>query len=577
MWLPVRGTETSRTLEWTAAMIGADSDITERKQAEDRLAATLAITQILAESPALIDAVPRVLETIGKSLGWEFGAIWTPDDADGVLHCFLIWHAPGTRFPEFEAVTRKRNFARGVGLPGRVWNRLTPAWIPDVTKDTNFPRAPIADAEGLHGAFAFPIMFGESFLGVMEFFSREIREPDRALLSMFASIGSQIGQFIERKRAEDALREADRRKDEFLATLAHELRGPLAPLRHMLEILKRADDNREIIDQARDTMERQLDQLVRLVDDLLDVNRITRGKLELRKERVELASVIYRSLEACRSLAEAAGHEVRVILPEQPIYLRADSARLAQVFGNLLHNAYKYTPPGGRVCFAAERQGSDVVATIKDSGIGIPADKLGVIFGLFAQVDHLSERSHGGLGIGLTLVKQFVEMHDGRVEATSDGPGLGSEFIVRLPCEVEIGPPQTAPSENVPRLAAPLRILVVDDNRDSAHSLAQLLMLDGHETACAFDGLEAVTAAEAFHPDVVLLDLGLPKLNGFEACRRIRARPSGQESTLVALTGWGQDEDRRKAREAGFDQHMVKPVNIVALTRLLAEFKPTRV
>ena len=420
-------------------MIGADSDITERKQAEDRLAATLAITQILAESPALIDAVPRVLETIGETLEWEVGVIWTTDSEAVELRCLQIWHAPGNRFANFEAVCRHRTFLPGIGLPGRVWKSLKPAWIPDVTKDTNFPRAPIADADGLHGAFAFPMLFGKAFLGVMEFFSREIREPDEALLSMFASIGSQIGQFIERKKAEHALKEADRRKDEFLATLAHELRGPLAPMRHMLEIVKRAGDDRKLIEQARDTMERQLDQLVRLVDDLLDVNRISRGKLELRKEQVELASVMYRSVEACRALADSAGHEVSVMLPKQPIYLRADPVRLAQVFSNLLHNACKYTPPGGRIRFAAERQGSDVVASVKDSGIGIPADKLCMIFGLFAQVDQSLERSHGGLGIGLTLVKQFVEMHDGRVMAMSDGPGRGSEFVVRLPILVEIG------------------------------------------------------------------------------------------------------------------------------------------
>jgi signal transduction histidine kinase/ActR/RegA family two-component response regulator len=559
-------------------MFGADSEISERRQAEDRLAATLAITQILADSPALIDAVPQVLQTIGETLGWEVGVIWTPDYQDNVLRCMKFWHAPGTRFPEFDVACRQRAFLPGIGLPGRVWKSFKPAWIPDVTRDSNFPRAPIADAEGLHGAFAFPILFGQTFLGVMEFFSREIREPDSAVLSMFASIGGQIGQFIERKRAEEALKEADRRKDEFLATLAHELRGPLAPLRHMLEIIKRASDNRELIEQARDTMERQLDQLVRLVDDLLDVNRISRGKLELRKEHVELASVVYRSVEACRSLTDAAGHEVSVILPQETIYLYADPVRLAQVFSNLLHNACKYTPPGGRIRFAAERQGSDVIASVKDSGIGIPPDKLSTIFQLFSQVDRSLERSDGGLGIGLTLVKQFVEMHDGRVEAMSDGAGLGSEFVVRLPILVDFRQQQETPAANdVSPSAAALRILVVDDNRDAASSLAQLLELDGHETALAHDGLQAVEACEAFRPDIVLLDLGLPKLNGFEACRRILAQRWGGDVTLVALTGWGQDEDRRRAKEAGFDHHMIKPINYGELTKLLANLKPTPV
>jgi signal transduction histidine kinase/CheY-like chemotaxis protein len=559
-------------------MIGAESDITGRRQAEDRLAATLAITQILAESPGLIDAVPRVLETIGQVLGWEVGAVWTAAADGDLLRCLEIWHAPGARFGEFEATCRKRSFAPGIGLPGRVWKSLKPAWILDVTRDANFPRAPIADAEGLHGAFAFPLMFGEKFLGVMEFFSREIRAPDAALLSMFASIGGQIGQFIERKQAEEALQEANRRKDEFLATLAHELRGPLAPLRHMLEIVKRAGDDRRLVEQARDTMDRQLDQLVRLVDDLLDVNRITRGQLELRKEQVELASVVYRSVEACRPLAESCAHAVTVQLPEQPIYLRADAVRLAQVFSNLLHNACKYTPPGGRIWFTAERQGSDVEARIKDSGIGIPADKLEHVFDLFAQVDRSLERTHGGLGIGLTLVKQFVEMHEGRVEALSDGSGLGSEFVVRLPILVQFDQRQPAPTPVMAaRAPAPLRILVVDDNRDSAHSLAQLLRLDGHDAESAHDGLEAMEASESLRPDVVLLDIGLPKLNGFEVCRRIRQHQWGSQMMLVALTGWGQDEDRRKAKDCGFDHHMVKPVNYQALMNLLAELKPSPV
>ncbi|HEY1860287.1 MAG TPA: PAS domain S-box protein, partial [Gemmataceae bacterium] len=385
-----------------------------------------------------------------------------------------------------------------------------------------------------------------------------------------------VRDITERKRTEKQmyallieLKEADRRKDEFLATLAHELRGPLAPLCNTLEIIKRADGG-DLLQQARDTTERQLGQMVRLVDDLLDVSRITRNKLELRRQSVELASIVYQAVETCRPLAESHRHEVTVALPPESIYINGDSVRLAQVFSNLLNNACKYTEPGGRIWLNAERQGSDVLVSVKDNGIGIPPGMVPHIFEMFMQVDRTLERSGGGLGIGLTLVKQLVELHDGRVEAFSDGPGLGSEFVVRLPILVD-KPERRAtvpPIAGTPATAR--RILVVDDNVDSAESLAVLLKVTGNETHTAYDGLEAVEAAQQFRPEVVLLDIGLPRLNGYDAARRIREQPWGKNMLLVALTGWGQDEDRRKLKDAGFDHHMVKPVDYTALMTLLA-------
>ena len=366
------------------------------------------------------------------------------------------------------------------------------------------------------------------------------------------------------------LQHTDRRKDEFLATLAHELRGPLAPLSNMLEVMKRADGNRDTNQQAQVMMERQVGQLVRLVDDLLDVSRITRNRLELRKQSVELASVVHHVLETCRPMAKEFEHEVTVTLPLEPIYLHADPTRLAQVFSNLFSNACKYTEPKGQVWLTAERQADEVVVTIKDTGIGIPPDKLENIFEMFSQVDTALERSQGGLGIGLTLVKRLVEMHDGTVEARSAGPGRGSEFIVRLPIVIK----QPQPQRRIEAIGAEAakaarRILVVDDNPDSAASLAMLLTMSGNELCVAHDGLEAVSAAEQFGPDVVLLDIGLPKLNGFDAARRIREQPWGQSMTLIALTGWGQEEDRRKSKAAGFDHHLIKPVDYNTLAKLL--------
>jgi len=323
-------------------------------------------------------------------------------------------------------------------------------------------------------------------------------------------------------------------------------------------------------------MERQVGQMVRLVDDLLDVSRISRGKIELRRERIELASAIHHAVEAARPQFQSMDHALTVTLPPKPIFLNADPTRLAQVLGNLLSNACKYTYKGGQMCLTVEREGNQAVIRLRDNGIGIAPDQLPRIFEMFVQIDTSLERSVSGLGIGLTLVKSLVEMHDGTVEVHSAGVDQGSEFVLRLPIMVE--PPQSpppAPTVSKPTTTITRRILVVDDNQDSATSLAALLDLTGHKTHTAHDGLEAVEAAATFLPDVVLLDIGLPKLNGYDACRKIREQPSGKGIVLIALTGWGQDEDRRKSQAAGFDAHLVKPVDYDALMKLLAELRPT--
>jgi PAS domain S-box-containing protein len=366
----------------------------------------------------------------------------------------------------------------------------------------------------------------------------------------------------------DRLRDADRRKDEFLAVLAHELRNPLAPLRNALQVIRLSPD-RDAREHARTLMERQLEQMVRLVDDLLDVSRISRGKLELRRERVDLARVVQSAVETSRPLIEQMGHELAVVLPQQPVDVDADLTRLAQVFLNLLNNSAKYTEPGGRIRLTAGRQGGDVVVAVQDTGIGIPADKLPGVFDLFSQVEGAMSRSQGGLGIGLSLVKRLVEMHGGSVEARSDGPGKGSTFTVRLPAPAgEARPARAGGREEAPR--STLRILVVDDNRDGADSLAMMLRLLGNDTLTAYDGVEGVAAAGTYRPDVVLLDIGLPGLSGHDACRRIREQPWGEGMTLIAVTGWGQEDDVRRSHDAGFDRHMVKPVDPDALMKLLA-------
>ncbi|MGH8611031.1 MAG: hybrid sensor histidine kinase/response regulator, partial [Gammaproteobacteria bacterium] len=392
------------------------------------------------------------------------------------------------------------------------------------------------------------------------------------------------------RQAEEQLRrystdllEADRRKNEFLAMLAHELRNPLAPIRNALEVLRlktRPNDRRKsvsAVEAASAMMERQIGQMVRLVDDLLDESRVSRGKIELRRERSELASAVHHGVEAARPLCERMDHELTVTLPPQPVYLNADPTRLAQVVGNLLNNACKFTDRGGRIGVTVVREGGEAVIRVRDTGIGIATEELPRVFEMFTQLDTSLERSRGGLGIGLTLVKNLVEMHGGTVEVHSAGLGQGSEFMVRLPILVETAtPPPPEPTVSEPIPTPPRRILVVDDNRDSAESLAILLKLTGNETHTAYDGLEALEAAAMFKPDVVLLDIGLPKMNGFEAARKIREQLWGKKMTLVALSGWGQDEDRQKSREAGFDGHMVKPVDYAALTKLLAELQAAK-
>jgi CheY-like chemotaxis protein/two-component sensor histidine kinase len=369
------------------------------------------------------------------------------------------------------------------------------------------------------------------------------------------------------------LSEADRRKDEFLATLAHELRNPLAPIRNALQVL-RLSPGPEETERARTVMQRQLEQMVRLVDDLLDVSRITRGKLELRREPVALSAVIASAVETSRPMIDRFGHTLTVSLPSQPVVVDADLTRLAQVFSNLLNNSAKYMDRGGRIRLTGELRGADVVVTVKDSGIGIAPDQLTGIFEMFSQVDDSLKRSQGGLGIGLTLVKRLVEMHDGSIEARSDGLGQGAEFVVRLPVAAATPVQHESNGEPEARSAkSSMRILVVDDNRDNADSLTMLLGLLGNDTRTAYDGEEGVAAAREFRPDVMLLDIGLPKVNGYEACRRIRAEAWGAQVVLIAVTGWGQDDDRRRSLEAGFDHHLVKPVKPQDLMALLAELR----
>ena len=375
----------------------------------------------------------------------------------------------------------------------------------------------------------------------------------------------------ERKRTEDAVREADRRKDDFLATLAHELRNPLVPLRAGAAAIRKAGGDPETVLEYCTIMERQLQQLTRLVDDLLDVSNLAQRGLTLQRSRIELKAVVRMALEQSRFLVEEADHKLSVRLPDDSIVLDADPVRLGQVLTNLLSNAVKYTPRGGQIELQAERDGHGVRVSVRDNGLGIPPDKLDTIFEMFGQLDRSAETGYKGLGIGLTLVKALVRMHGGTVEAHSEGFGKGSVFHVWLPtaAATEAQVPAHTPAKASALGAANCRVLLVDDNRDVAKAMARWIRLLGHDTRIAFDGSEALQIASEFHPDVVLMDIGLPKLTGYDVAREMRSKAWGRTITLVAVTGWGREADRRQSQEAGFDQHLTKPVEPAVLEALL--------
>jgi PAS domain S-box-containing protein len=384
-----------------------------------------------------------------------------------------------------------------------------------------------------------------------------------------------IGVFqdiTERKRAEEELKQADRRKDEFIATLAHELRNPLAPIRNAVEMLGLCQSSDPDFEWSRNVIDQQVKHLARLVDDLIDVSRITRNRLVIKKERVSLTDVINGALNAARLLIEQRGHLLTVALPVEPVYLSADPVRLTQIFMNLINNAAKYTHERGQIRVDAERKNDSVTVRVADNGIGISTDEVSHLFDMFYQVDRSYDQAHGGLGIGLTLVKRLVEMHGGTVEAKSAGIGQGSEFVVSLPV---LGSSSAVSMDKDPveqKYKKRRRILVVDDYPSAAESLARRLKRFGNEVETALDGFEGVKRAEKFRPDIVLLDIGMPKLNGYKAAKMIREQPWGRDMVLIAFTGWGQEEDRQRTREAGFDAHLVKPVDYTKLSELLEKF-----
>lgn len=383
-----------------------------------------------------------------------------------------------------------------------------------------------------------------------------------------------IRQRDELRRNAEALLEADRRKDEFLATLAHELRNPLAPIRNGLQVLRMSPDS-NTAEQVRTMMERQITHLVRLIDDLLDVARVSQGKIDLHQERISVQSVLTAAVEVSHPLIEQRKHTLTMNIPENDLWLEGDSTRLAQIIGNLLNNAAKYTPEGGAITLSATTEGEDVLLSVTDNGLGISTDMLPKIFEMFTQVDNDLSRTQGGLGIGLALVKRLVEMHHGNITAHSDGLGHGSRFTVRLPlaASATASPAATNPT-NADAATAPLRVLIVDDNIPSAKTTGWMLELIGHQFILAHDGHAALETANTFLPDVVLLDIGLPGMNGYDVCKTLRKDARFRDTLIIAQTGWGQERDRQLATDAGFNHHLLKPIDFEKLSEQLALVKP---
>jgi PAS domain S-box-containing protein len=562
-------------------------DITSKKQAEqslvllkDELASQLTdlrrlhdMSTRLSKTLDLKMILEETLRTATAIENTDMGMISLVDSETGALKLATNLGIE----PDFLSLVQRA--PSGVGALGVCYAEKRRVIVEETETDPIFnDYRDAARLAGFRAVHSTPLITRAGRLvGVLSTHFRSPRKPTDRTMHLGDLCARQAVEFIENARLYSELQSSNRSKDEFLAVLAHELRNPLAPIRNSLHILRLSGELTPAGEKIQEVMERQVDHLVRMVDDLLEVSRISRGKIELRRQPLELATAILNAVETSRPLIDEAGHQLAISIPPQPLTLNADSVRLSQIIANVLNNAAKYTDPGGQIWLTAQPEEDEVLISIRDTGIGIPRDKLNHVFDMFAQIQPAGRRTTGGLGIGLTLVKRLTEMHGGRVEVASAGPGQGSEFTIRLPLEKSLPepPPAAEPRLPDPRTAlSERRILVVDDNRDAADSLGLFLKFMGAAVHVAYDGGSALESLPNFRPEIVLLDVGMPVLDGFEVARRMRQLPEGQNILLVAVTGWGQEDDRRRTADAGFDQHLVKPVDPVMLQNLLAAFDP---
>jgi PAS domain S-box-containing protein len=701
-------------------------DVTARYRAEQRLTVQYTVSRVLAESATTEQAVRAVVEAICNVLGWDYGAAWEADEKNQALRCLTLWHTPGATFPQFTAMSRSLVLQRGVGLPGRVWLGGDPVWVADIAKDATAPRAAVATAEGLRAAVAFPMRLENDTLGVFEFFSRKVQEPDRDLLTLMSAVGNQVAQFIERKRAEAALQEsaartraivdtavdgiitideqgmidsanpaaerifgysrnelighnvsmlmplphrerhdgyvanylrtgerkvlgigrevigrrkngttfpmdlslseivlnrrrlftgivrdisgrkqadnqraaafqrerqareeaekANRAKEEFLAVISHELRTPLTPILTWSRLLRSGKLDQAAIERALEAIERSARSQAQLIEDLLDVSRITSGKLRLDVRPIDLQPVVEAAIGSVRPGAEAKGVRLETVLDRNAGVVSGDPDRLQQVVWNLLSNAVKFTPPGGQIQVRLQRVNSHVEIAVSDTGQGINPGFLPHVFERFRQADSSSTRTHGGLGLGLAIVRHLVELHGGRVRAESPGEGRGATFVVELPLAIRhqpLTPDRIHPraDEGVPfdgklELGG-VRILVVDDEPDTLDTVRAVLEQAGAEVRSAGSAGEALVTLDQWRADVLVCDIGMPQEDGYSLIRKVRALAPerGGYIPAVALTAYARVEDRLKVLSSGFQMHVPKPVEPAELVAIMATMK----
>jgi PAS domain S-box-containing protein len=553
-------------------------DISERRRADKALRERVRQLDVLAQAgqalilgeqePAAMrrDLFERVRAATGSEICLNYGA-GIDDESDLVL--LSAWGLSDQQQAELAVVPI------GDSLAGLVAQRRAGLVVEDL-QASELPQARRLKAVGARCFAGYPLLAHDRFYGVVAFACTSRERFRRGDLLVINTLCDQVAAMLERMRltselrqSEATLKRADKAKDDMIATLAHELRNPLAPIRNAVTILRREDADADQVAWCRDIIERQVVQMTHLLEDLLDASRLSRNKIELRVERFPLRRPIEQAVEATQHLMASQHHALKLQLPEEPVIVHGDLTRLTQVFANLLNNAAKYSDPGSEIQLIAEREGDQVRIAVRDHGIGIAAEQLPLIFHMFSQLAPALDRSGGGLGIGLALARGLVEQHGGTLEAHSDGAGHGSEFVVRLP--VGTAPPQGngAAAQAAHADPPPHRLLVVDDNVDAAQTLAAMLSLHGQDVRTAFSGYEALQVAEAWRPDVAVLDIGMPGLNGYELCQRLREQSHGRPPLLIACTGWGQEADRERAHAAGFDFHLVKPIEPATLLRLL--------
>ena len=552
-------------------------DITDPQTPRSGAAFLAEASRLLAE---LLD-VPSTLQKVAGLAVPHFADWCTVDflDADGSLRRLAVAHVDPAKVQLAHELHRRYppdpKGSHGVWKVLRTGQsellaEISDSLLVEMIKDEE--RRRILRELGLTSYMGVPLTVRGKPIGVITFVTAESRRRyGPADVRLAEELAHRAAVAIENARLYSELKEADRRKDEFLAMLAHELRNPLAPIRNALHIMKMPGATGEDIENARQMTEQQVQYMVRLVDDLLDVSRIMRGRIELRKEPVELATVLAHAVETAQPMIDARGQQLIVSVPPEPLRLQADPTRLTQVVANLLHNAAKFSEHSGRIWLTAERQGHEALVRVRDEGTGMRADLLPHIFELFVQGERTLDRSQGGLGIGLTVVQKLVELHGGTITAHSEGPGKGSEFIIRLPGLADPAKPARSDAGAGAVQASPMRrILVVDDNVDAAESIAMLVQIWGHDVRLAHNGPEALEAAEQYQPDIIVLDIGLPGISGYEVARQLRQQPRFRETRLIAMTGYGQEEDFRRSKDAGFDEHVTKPVDPDDLQRLLS-------